>query len=170
MYQQQKMYKIPVQRLSEGTHVIQLELQKEFIEQQNIEEMLDMQIRVDVNFTKRIQLHTLEISIDGWVQVPCDRCLEPVQISLSNTLTFVVKQSVSEDELSDAEDVILYSHDQPELDISHVLYEIVLLSMPLKKVHDDTMCNADITSYISKQTKEQTIDPRWESLKNIFKN
>ena len=34
MYQQEHMYKIPVQRMAEGVHTIQLEIQKEFIEQQ----------------------------------------------------------------------------------------------------------------------------------------
>ncbi len=170
MYQQEHMYKIPVQRMAEGVHTIQLEIQKEFIEQQKIEEMQDMQVKVVVEFTKRLQLHTMVISLHGWVQVPCDRCLESLQVQISNTSSFVVKQSTSHEELSESEEVIFYSHDQTELDISHILYEIIMVSMPLKKVHDDKVCNSSITSYITKQTKEQTIDPRWESLKNIFKN
>jgi len=170
MYQQEQKYKIPVQRMAEGVHTIQLEIQKEFIEQQKIEEMQDMQVQVVVEFTKRLQLHTMVISLHGWVQVPCDRCLESLQVQISNTSSFVVKQSTSHEELSESEDVIFYSHDQTELDISHILYEIIMVSMPLKKVHDDKVCNSSITSYITKQSKEQTIDPRWESLKNIFKN
>lgn len=170
MYQEQHMYKIPIQRMSEGTHTIQLELGKEFIEHQKIEEMHDLHVAVVVNFTKRLQLHTMEILLNGWVQMPCDRCLEPLEIQISNEQTFVVKQMSGNDEFSEADDVLLYSHDQAELDISHVLYENIVLALPLKKVHDEKKCNSSITSYISNKTKEQQIDPRWESLKNIFKN
>jgi len=170
MYNKQYMYKIPIQRLTEGVHTIEIEIEKEFIEQQKIEEMHDIQVHVVVVFTKRLQLHTMQITMRGRVFVPCDRCLETVEIPITNTQTFVVKQALIADELAEADDVILYSQDDLELDISHILYENIVLSLPLKKVHDEKKCNTLITSYISKKNKEQTIDPRWESLKNIFKN
>ena len=50
-----------------------------------------------------------------------------------------------------------------------------VLSIPLKKVHpNEKDCNADVVSYLkqsaNKKTKQETTDPRWDSLKNMFKN
>jgi uncharacterized metal-binding protein YceD (DUF177 family) len=165
-------YTIPLQSLSEGVHTIQYKIGREFIELQNIENLLNAEIIVKIIFTKRAQIHTLELNMHGTVEIPCDRCLEPVSIAIKNSQECVIKVDANEEEFADNEDVICISSHEKELDITHILYENILLSLPLKKVHAQGKCNADVVAYIKEaQTKQnKTTDPRWDLLKNISIN
>lgn len=165
-------YTIPLQSLSEGVHTIQYKIGKEFIELQNIENMLGAEVIVKIIFTKRAQIHTLELNMRGTVEMPCDRCLEPVPITIKNSQECVIKVDANEEEFADTEDVICISSHEKELDITHILYENLLLSLPLKKVHAQGKCNAGVVAYIkeAKTKQKEKTDPRWDLLKNIIIN
>lgn len=169
MSEQLTQYTIPLQSLSEGVHSLQYKIGKEFIELQNIENMLDAEVNVKVIFTKRAQIHTLELTMRGTVEMPCDRCLEPVKLTIKNSQECVVKVDADEEEFADAEDVICIDSHEKELDITHILYENLLLSLPLKKAHASGKCSSEVTVYIKEAKKKQkeTTDPRWDLLKNI---
>lgn len=169
MSEQLTQYTIPLQSLSEGIYHLQYKIEKEFIELQNIENMLNAEVTVKVIFTKRAQIHTLELSMNGTVEMPCDRCLEPVTIAIKNSQECVVKLDANEEEFADTEYVICINSHDKELDITHILYENLLLSLPLKKTHASGKCSSEVTVYIKEAKKKQkeTTDPRWDLLKNI---
>ena len=169
---QRIQYMIPLQSLGEGVHNMEFTISKEFIELQNIENMLDAQLLVQVIFTKRAQIHTLELNMRGMVEMPCDRCLEPVQLTIKNSHECVIKVGANEEEFADTDDVICIDAHEKELDITHILYENLLLSLPLKKAHAQGKCNAAVTAYINeaKKTKQEKTDPRWDLLKNVIIN
>jgi len=176
---QRIQYIIPLQSLSEGVHSMEFTISKEFIELQTIENMLDAQVTVTVIFTKRAKIHTLELSMRGTVEMPCDRCLEPVTIAVKNSQECVLKVDANEDEFADTDDVICINSHDKEFDITHILYENLLLALPLKKVHAQGKCNAGVTAYIQEAKTKQKFnklgnqgktDPRWDLLKNVIIN
>ncbi|MDR1761734.1 MAG: hypothetical protein LBR55_04730, partial [Bacteroidales bacterium] len=118
MSEQRTQYTIPLQSLSEGVHSMQYKITKEFIELQNIENMLDAHIIVQVNFTKRAHVHTLELNMHGTVEMPCDRCLEPVTLPIKNSHECIVKVAANDNEFADAENVIYIDSHEKELDIT----------------------------------------------------
>lgn len=167
-------YKISLQTLEEGIHELTYKLDKEFIELQKIEDIIDANITITVIFTKRKTVHSMEISLNGNIQMPCDRCLDPMKLHIENIQTFIVKIAATDDEFADSEDVILINQDDKNIDLTQIIYENLMLSIPLKKTHEENKCNKQILSYLQKdkitEKKEQKNDPRWDSLKNIFKN
>ncbi|MDR2963088.1 MAG: DUF177 domain-containing protein [Bacteroidales bacterium] len=134
--------------------------------------MLNVEITAKIIFTKRAQVHTLELNMNGKVEVPCDRCLEPVSIAIKNSQECIVKIASENDEFTDTENVILIESHEKEIDITHLLYENILLALPLKKVHAQGKCNTAMTAYIGEahKIKQETIDPRWDLLRNINSN
>lgn len=172
MLEQQTQYIIPLQSLCEGVHNIEFEISNKFIELQNIEDMLGAEITVKVIFTKRAHIHTLELTMQGTVEMPCDRCLEPVKLTIKNSQECIVKVAAADEKLADTENVICINADEKELDITHILYENLLLSLPLKKAHAQGKCNTNMTAYITevKKTKQEKTDPRWDLLKNVIIN
>jgi len=56
------------------------------------------------------------------------------------------------------------------LDLSQYLYESLIVSLPIKKVHPDNECNKEMIKRLNpsktKKTKNDS-DPRWDALKNI---
>jgi uncharacterized metal-binding protein YceD (DUF177 family) len=173
MSRQKGSYLIPLQSLKEGIHEMTFKLGKEFIDVQNVEGMLDANLTVKIEFTKRATVHSLHLLLKGTVEVECDRCLDPLKLTIKHDQTFAVKVEVPNDEFSNSEDVILLSPDDINIDLTHILYESILLSLPMKKVHEEKKCNSTMLSFLEKDEpveKKEKNDPRWDSLKNIFEN
>lgn len=169
------IYTIPFRSLKEGVIDEVWNIGKEFIEGQELEDVKDANLAVSVHFVKQIQLHTLSITMKGTVTVICDRCLDDFQLHIVSSRELVVKQGDADDELSDAENMLVVSPEMTELELSPILREMILLALPLKKVHSNEKdCNAEMLSYLKqsekRQQKEKEVDPRWDSLKNMFKN
>lgn len=173
MCSKQKKYVIPILHKSESLHIYNFELRKEFLESNTITDADDLQVEVGVEFSQRGNLHSLQIKLEGWFSTACDRCSDSVTITIKSTQAYVVKQSQHHERLEDNDDVILYDEGDKEIDISYILYEMLLLSFPLRRVHKDGECNTrtmEILSSTTPNNTKDTIDPRWEGLKNMFKN
>ena len=91
----------------------------------------------DITVTALVSNHGLTIgvkaAIAGSVTVPCDRCLEnlalPVDTSFEET----------------------YTPESDILDISQEVYDYVLTSLPMVRVHPEGECNGETTKYLEEQ-------------------
>ena len=167
------VHTIPLQTLKEGVYDEVLNLGKAFIEEQQMERIFDANLRVDIHFVKQQDLHTLSLKMKGTISVECDRCLDIFALPIESEQELIVKVGEKDDELADADNIMVIPPDETEIGISPLLYEMIMLAIPLKKVHpNEKDCNSDVISYLkqSKKTKEVKTDPRWDSLKNMFKN
>lgn len=168
------IYTVPLQSLKEGVFDEVLEIGKEFIDAQKMDGVFDANVRATVHFVKQKNLHTLAVQLKGTVSVACDRCLDVFALPIEMSQDLIVKVGEKDDELADAENVMIIAPDETEIGLSPIFYEMIMLSIPLKKVHpNEKDCNSDVVAYLSqseKKTKQETTDPRWDSLKNMFKN
>ena len=123
---------IPVKGLKAGKNAFEWHLDGEFFgifENQDIRSAdLTAAVTVDVDGSEM----TVDCAVDGSVTVPCDRCLEDLEIP--------VHTSFQSDEYDPAQD----------LDLSQDIYDYVCLSLPMLKVHPDGECNGDTVKYLSK--------------------
>ena len=166
------VHTIPLQALKEGVFDEVLDLGKEFIEQQQMEGIFDANLRVEVHFVKQQNLHTLSLKMKGTVSVECDRCLDVFALPIESEQELIVKKGEKDDDLADADNIMVIPPDETEIGISSILYEMIMLAIPLKKVHpNEKDCNSDVVSYLkqSKRTKKEITDPRWDSLKDMLK-
>jgi uncharacterized metal-binding protein YceD (DUF177 family) len=70
--------------------------------------------------------------------------------------------------------VLIIPEKEHQIDISHFIYEYVILSVPFKRVHgtDDqgkSLCNPQSLRILEALKDEHPSDPRWEALKNLGK-
>ena len=106
---------------------------REFFENYGDSGILD----ADITVTALVSNHGLTIgvkaAIAGSVTVPCDRCLEnlaiPVDTSFEET----------------------YTPESDVLDISQEVYDYVLTSLPMVRVHPEGECNGETTKYLEEQ-------------------
>ena len=114
----------------------------------------------------------------GTVVVPCDRCLSDLELRIDTTDMLDVELG---DDYSDNGDVLTVPEDQGLLDMSQPIYEFIVLSLPLKRVHEPGMCDeAMMDVYNRHQTarssQEETADhstpadSRWDVLKKLVEN
>jgi uncharacterized metal-binding protein YceD (DUF177 family) len=90
--------------------------------------------------------------MNGWAQVDCDRCLDPLKIEISSKEQIIVKfdDSISEDDRDDS-DVIFLPYSEDKINVAQYLYEFAHLNLPIRRIHQDdangqSTCNAEMIS------------------------
>jgi uncharacterized metal-binding protein YceD (DUF177 family) len=85
-----------------------------------------------------------------------------------------------EDYNNDNEELLILPHGEFEVDIAQYIYEMIVLSVPLRRVHPGvkdgslktealTKLNELIVKEEKKENKqEENIDPRWDKLKQLL--
>lgn len=128
-------------------------------------------IEVKLDFDKRENFFLLTFYIDGTIEVPCDRCTEPFNQDIFGDYEVAIKFGEA-DELGDKdEDVVYISRNDDFIDVSTLIYEFIILSIPLRCAHPEneegeSACNQEIISKLNKE-KETRVDPRWAALEKL---
>lgn len=107
-------------------------------------------------------IYNIKISLDGAVTVPCDRCLDPLDIDIHSTETVKVKDD--EEDEGDSPDLRYTETGSACYDLSWDIYEIIVTSLPIQRIHEDGKCDPDVLSYITGKDgfSERTADDHWD--------
>lgn len=151
--------------------------------------------KVTVVLTVKKTSHAFELNFqtDGIVWVPCDRCLDDMEQTVSSTDKLMVK--FGHEYAEEGDNLIVIPEEEGEINVAWFMYEFIALSVPMKHVHAPGKCNKAITSKLSKHLRtngnddseepdtfvgdddiiveeevEEQIDPRWNELKKILDN
>jgi uncharacterized metal-binding protein YceD (DUF177 family) len=118
----------------------------------------------------------LEFEIGGTLKVICDRCTGEFDYPLQGNYRLIVKVGGHESGDED-DDIITVAANEHELDLSQYLYEYIMLSLPIRRVHPEnekgeSTCDQEVLKKIEAHItdSEDTTDPRWDKLKNIKLN
>ena len=109
----------------------------------------------------------MRIDVTGVVQIPCDRCLDDVDIRVERQDDFFVKLGDNDDY---GEEIIYVNQSDAMLDIATLVYEATALSVPLVVTHPEGQCNQKMMEILKQHEPKQdneTTDPRWEKLKHL---
>ncbi len=116
---------------------------------------------------------SLNIEIEGEINVTCDRCLDGFPYQVEGESTLFIKFGESHDELAD--DVIVVPESENEIEIAQYIYELILLSFPINFIHPDdedgfSTCNEEMMQKLNEHSEAEEIDPRWSELKKLIDN
>ena len=171
-------YIIQFKGLKEGKHPFSFDITKPFFEEYQVLEVVDGRISVEVVLNKKSQHMELDIRIDGFVNVQCDRCLDYFDLPIDYEEKIYVK--FSDQPLNNIDNIIELHPNEYELNLKQYLFESIGLSIPYKKVHPENKngkagCNKEMISKLealrsSGEQHNDDIDPRWDKLKNIIVN
>jgi len=123
---------------------------------------------------KRYDGITIDIQLNGDVMVICDRCLDAFSYKVETNDRLFVKYGQANEELDD--NVVIVTLDENQIDLSHFLFEYLVLSLPVTKAHPENEdgssdCNVEMMERLSRHiVSEETenIDSRWDDLKKLF--
>ena len=118
--------------LASGKTELNWKAGREFFELFGNSDILDADLDVVVTLRNHGITIDVECSIDGWVTVPCDRCLDDLRLAVKTGF----------------EDV--YTPESDELDLSQDVYDYVCISLPLQRVHPEGECNPETIKFLSK--------------------
>ena len=184
-----KEFIIPFVGLKLGKHQFEYQINNSFFEIFDFSEFEKSNIKVNVVLEKKANLLELDFKHKGTVQVPCDLTGEEFDLPIKGKIKLIVR--FGETFNNDNEELLILPFGEFELDIAQYIYEMIVLSIPLKRVHpgvkDGTLQSEALeklkTMTAKKEVKEknkeknkenkqqqnqENIDPRWDKLKQLL--
>lgn len=167
---------IPFAGLKLGKHQFEFQIGKSFFEDFNFDEYDDVQVKVNVILEKKSTLLELTFKHQGTVNVLCDLTGEPFDLPIKGKINLLVK--FGEEFNNDNEELLILPHGEHQLDVKQYIYEMIVLSVPQKKVHPGVKDGSLQTPALEKlkslsvgepkTEKESETDPRWDQLKKLL--
>jgi uncharacterized metal-binding protein YceD (DUF177 family) len=166
--------KIDLKRLTAEVTTLEYDLDNPFFEALDGSEVKQGTLHVSVSIRKATGFFDLQFHTEGTVTVTCDRCLDDMEQPIEADNRLVVKLGAV---YSEEDDVITLPEDEGILDTSWLIYEFVVLAIPIKHVHAPGKCNPAMSQVLeelsadrsSDEVSDQPIDPRWSALLNLNK-
>ena len=166
-------YLVKFSGLKEGVHLFDFEIGNKFFKNFDYYDFADANIKTILELEKKQTLLNLEFRFNGEVEVQCDLSMEMFSLELETDYNVVIK--FKDDTESSDDKVVFLPTGSNNIDVSHIIYESIILGVPQKKVHPGIE-NGSLKSEIiekleelkpKKNFKEKT-DPRWDKLKDLL--
>jgi len=190
------IYKIPLKTLQVGNHNFDYILDTEYFKNIDGQDVQKGRVTAKVLVNNTGTNYEVNFELDGIVQVPCDRCLDDMDLQISTKSRLIVKFGMEYAEEGD--DIIIIPESEGEINIAWFLYEFIALSIPIKHIHAPGKCNRMMSSKLKKhsaksndddddedievdfeeaepmvdfdESDSEKTDPRWDELKKVIDN
>lgn len=166
-----KAFSVDIVGLGNKVHEYEFKVDEQFFKHYGTELIEKGRLETAIKLDKRETMIEAHFNISGTVQLICDRSLEAFDHPVNVDKMVVFKYGHQEVELSD--EIILITHETPQIDLGQFIYEFVALEVPMKKLHprfqNEATEEGDTIIYRSELSKDEQseTDPRWDALKKL---
>lgn len=173
-----KDFLIPFVGLKQGKHQFEFDINKAFFESFDFDEYNNVNVKVHLTLDKKSTHMELGFKHKGTVNVPCDLTNEDFDLPIKGKLNLIVK--FGDEYNDDNEEMLILPHGEYQVDVAQYIYEMIVLSVPTKRVHPgikDGTLNSSILNKLEElapkapkeeKKQEQDTDPRWDGLKKLL--
>ena len=173
-----KAYDIQFVGLKLGKHIYDYEINQTFFEYFEFDEFNTINVNLNIHLEKKTTLLELNFFGNGSVNINCDVSNEPYDQPIDFNFNLVVKFGQEYNNENDS--ILIIPHGSYEINIAQYIYELIVLSIPQKRIHpgvvdgtlnseilrklEDLSPNADLKG----ESSSNDIDPRWNKLKKLL--
>ncbi len=174
-----KLFTIQYVGLKEGEHNFEYQIDKSFFDYFEFDDFNDVAIHVNLVFVKKATFMQLHFKVDGKVNVNCDLTNEPYDEPIHGEFELIV--NFGQEYNDENEEILVLPYGEYELNVAQYIYELIILSVPNKRVHpgvEDGTLESEILNKLeelslgSKKEQEDNdklqTDPRWDSLRKLL--
>ncbi len=176
-----KEFLIPFIGLKPGKHHFEYQISNAFFEIFDYHEFNNSNVKVNVVLEKKSTLLELALKHKGTVNVPCDMTNEEFDLPIKGNMKLIVRFGDAFN--NDNEELLILPHGEFQIDIAQYIYEMIVLSVPLRRIHPGIKDGSLKTEALiklkelslkepkektKKEQKEENIDPRWDKLKQLL--
>ena len=184
-------FKLPLKSLAPGKHTFQYHLDKQFFTNMESADIHDADLGVDLTVDYNGHYYLLDFKITGEAVLICDRCLDDLRFPIDTGYRITVEYG--EDYNDEKDDVLEIPQGDSYLNVAYMIYDTVVLAIPIKHVHPMGKCNRQMSAMLKKhrataegddaeleselideidtldEAPEQVpaSDPRWDALKKL---
>lgn len=185
-------FKLLLKGMPVGVQQFEYELTTEFFKDMESSDVRKGDVKVALSVRNTGEIYYLDFVLKGVIVIPCDRCLDDMEHIVDTTYHLTVKYG---EEFSDeSDDLLVIPYGDSYLNVSYMIYDTVMLTIPLKHVHPAGLCNKEMSARLRKLTArnfdedelqdgdfaseveenesdtDSFCDPRWDALKNLNDN
>ncbi len=176
--------------MPEGTELFNYHLSEQFFANMESNDVRGASLDVKLTATHRGEAYDLTFAITGDVTLLCDRCLDDLVFPIEASYHIIVKYG---DDYNDESDELLEIPESDNyLNVAYMIYDTVMLAIPIKHVHPLGKCNRAMSAILKKHRarpidedddvdgelidvvdeigNNQPTDPRWDALKKLNDN
>ena len=186
------LYKVELKNLSPGVHEYEYFLENKFFVDIGGDEVQKGKVKVNLTVKRTSMVFDMNFQLEGIVYVPCDRCLDDMELPVSTQNKLVVK--FGKEYAEESEEIVIIPEEEGEINLAWFIYEFIALAIPMKHIHAPGKCNKAMSSKLKKHTARRAddedefdeeaaddivvdddaadipSDPRWDALKGLVEN
>jgi uncharacterized metal-binding protein YceD (DUF177 family) len=172
-------YDINLKAIELDEKVFNYSLDDDFFTALDTQEVKRGQVEAHVNVKKLAGSYELNMYINGYVIIQCDRCLDDMVQPVEANNKLKIKFGTSY--LDEGDELVIVPEDEGKVNVAWFLYEIIALSIPIQHTHASGECNEEMMKILKEHSGHFTeddngaptgedIDPRWNDLKKLLNN
>ena len=186
------LYKVELKNLSPGVHEYEYFLENKFFVDIDGDKVQKGKVKVNLTVKRTSMVFDMNFQLEGIVYVPCDRCLDDMELPVSTQNKLVVK--FGKEYAEESEEIVIIPEEEGEINLAWFIYEFIALAIPMKHIHAPGKCNKAMSSKLKKHTARRAddedefdeeaaddivvdddaadmpSDPRWDALKGLVEN
>lgn len=165
-------FKIDLRDITDKKANVNYHIDDAFFEAVGGSEVRKGDLDVTLNISKAGNAYELLFHVSGYAVVPCDICLDDMRqpLEYDSRIMACLGETYSEED-----DLITIDREDGTIDVSWLIYESVVLNIPIKHVHEDGKCNPTMikmleelsANYGNDKNEKPKIDSRWSELERI---
>ena len=181
------LYKVDLKNMQQNVQEIEYLLDNRFFGDIGGEDIQKGKINTRLTISKKGGVFDLSFAFNGIVIMPCDRCLDDMDLPIETTAHLIVK--LGKDFSEESDEIVVIPETEGIINLAWFLYEFIALAIPIKHVHAPGKCNKQMTTKLKKHSarsddddssfgmedviisdtddEEERIDPRWEALRGL---
>ncbi|MDE6853478.1 MAG: DUF177 domain-containing protein [Muribaculaceae bacterium] len=141
-------FKLPLKSLGVGTHQFDYKLDKQFFTNMESADVHDADLDVHLTVVYKGDFYDLTFAITGDVTLICDRCLDDLHFPIDASYHITVKYG--DDYNDDSDEVLEIPESDATLNVAYMIYDTVVLAIPMKHVHPLGKCNRQMSAMLKK--------------------
>lgn len=157
-----------------GLHDYEFNVNDTFFTKFENSEVQKANIEVNATLTKQNNLLQMHFNITGTIGVDCDRCLKFFDFPIDAEADLVIKHGNPEES---TDEILVISEGQEEFDVTHYLYEYIILALPARRVpceidEESFQCDTEMLDKLNNlasrsENESEPENPLWEQLNKI---
>lgn len=141
-------FKLQLKSMPEGEHEYAYHLGKEFFVNMENDEIHDADVDVKLTAVRRGDSFDLNFHFTGTLTLICTRCLDDLVFPIDTTYHVTVEYG--DDYRDESDDLLIIPDSDSTLNVAFMIYDTVVLSIPMKHVHPLGKCNRQMSALLRK--------------------
>ncbi len=177
-------FNVPLQTLKQGVSTFSFHLDKQFFADMENTDIHDANVEATLTVTLKDDIYSLLFDVKGTLTLLCTRCLDQLPWPVDTAYSIAVEIGDAYNDESDT--LLVIPRTDPTLNVAYMLYDTVVLTIPIRHVHPQGKCNRAMSALLSKhrapgatdeeeemaeeareEAADAPADPRWDALKDL---